>query len=52
MIEKITNKLIDCPSYFRWSTKRLANHFKCSERTIKTIKVKLESYRKDYEASL
>jgi len=52
MIKNITNKLKTCPSYFRWSTKRLATYFGCSERTINRIKTNLESTRLKYEASL
>jgi len=52
MIQSITNKLKECPSYFRWSNKRLANYFGCSERTIKMIKTKNARVGFSYERSL
>lgn len=52
MIKNITEKMKNCPSYFRWSDKRLANYFGCSERTIKTIKMKNAQVGYSYERSL
>jgi AraC-like DNA-binding protein len=52
MISKLTKKLIECPSYFRWSNKRLAQRFNCSERTVKRVKNALKTHQSDYEASL
>lgn len=52
MSKKIEQHLTECPSYFKWSTRRLAVRFKCSEKTISNIVAKLAHVKQDYLRNL
>lgn len=51
-VDFITKKLRQCPSYFRWSSNRLANYFGCSLKTITNIKKELHTIYRKYEKNL
>ena len=52
MKQHIENHLVTNPSYFKWSDKRLATKYNCSEKTIRSIVRKLEAVRQNYLRNL
>lgn len=48
----IKNHLINNPSYFKWSNKRLASKYHCTEEDISNIVKKLAKKKEEYLRNL